>query len=62
MFDKIFTIAAKTVKLTVYAVCTILLLWILISWIDIICHNQSDGMYSQWNIINIFFDFIGGVD
>ncbi len=55
MFDKIFTIAAKTVKLTVYAVCTILLLWILISWIDIICHNQSDGMYLKWNIINIFF-------
>lgn len=31
------------------------LLWILLSWTDIIFHNISDGVFHSWNFFTILF-------
>ena len=29
--------------------------WILMSWIDVVCHNTTDYIYAAWNIFTLVF-------
>lgn len=29
--------------------------WILMSWIDVICHNVTDYTYASWNLFRLLF-------
>lgn len=31
------------------------LLWIMLSWTDIIFHNLGDGVFQSWNFFTLFF-------
>lgn len=42
----------KAVKVTVYAVCTMFMLWLLLSWVDVIAHNTAET--PQFNKYNAF--------
>lgn len=42
----------KAVKVTVYAVCTMFMLWLLLSWVDVIAHNAVE--IPQFNKYNAF--------
>ena len=42
----------KAVKVTVYAVCTMFMLWLLLSWVDVIAHNAVET--PQFNKYNAF--------
>lgn len=42
----------KAVKVTVYAVCTMFMLWLLLSWVDVIAHNVAEA--PQFNKYNAF--------
>lgn len=42
----------KAVKVTVYAVCTMFMLWLLLSWVDVIAHNVAE--IPQFNKYNAF--------
>lgn len=42
----------KAVKVTVYAVCTMFMLWFLLSWVDVIAHNVAET--PQFNKYNAF--------
>lgn len=40
----------KAIKVTAYAVCTIFMLWLLLSWVDVITHNATEKpQYSNYN-------------
>lgn len=42
----------KAVKVTIYAVCTMFMLWLLLSWVDVIAHNTAET--PQFNKYNAF--------
>lgn len=42
----------KAIKVTVYAVCTAFVLWLLLSWVDVIAHNATEK--PQYNEHNAF--------
>lgn len=46
----------KFVVTLVYVITIILLLWILMSFIEINMHNKSDYIYSSWNLFIIIFN------
>lgn len=37
------------------AISFILLGWLMLSWLDIICHNNADMVYHSWNFFVVFF-------
>lgn len=37
-----------------YAVCIVLIIWFISSYINTICHNMSDYNYAWWNMFEIF--------
>ena len=47
----------KTISAVFTVLCTLLLLWIVISFVDVILHNgvNGDGPMLVWNIFQIFF-------
>lgn len=34
-----------------YVVCIIILIWLIMSWVNIISHNLTDYDYASWNLI-----------
>ena len=40
-------------KVTMYAICVGFLVWVSISYIDIIAHNLSGQSDASWNIFNM---------
>ena len=39
----------------VYTISIVMLLWLIMSWMDVISHNMTDYDYADWNIIaNVF--------
>lgn len=49
-------LTVKSVISELLATITFLgLLWIMLSWTDIIFHNIGDGLYHSWNFFTIFF-------
>ena len=44
----------KTIKTIFYTICTLMLIWMFISWIDVIRHNAlGDASYQYW-VFNFF--------
>lgn len=40
----------KAIKVTAYAVCTVFMLWLLLSWVDVIAHNTMEKpQYNEYN-------------
>lgn len=44
----------KRIENAVTALSGTLLVWGLLSWIDVILHNMSDQDYAWWNLIVLF--------
>lgn len=42
----------KAIKVTAYAICTLFILWLLLSWVDVIAHNATEK--PQYNNHNAF--------
>lgn len=42
----------KAIKVSAYAVCTLFVLWLLLSWVDVIAHNATEK--PQYNKYNAF--------
>lgn len=40
----------------IIAICSIVLVWLLLSVVDINMHNLSDCKYSWWNIFKLFLE------
>ena len=36
-------------------IMTVPCVWILMSWIDVICHNVTDYTYASWNLFRLLF-------
>ena len=34
---------------------SIMMAWILASWIDVVAHNATDQIYAVWNLFNYIF-------
>lgn len=40
----------KAIKVSAYAVCTLFVLWLLLSWVDVIAHNATEKpQYNEYN-------------
>ena len=48
------SIAEKIAK-TVSVICGLVMIWGVVSWADVICHNASDYSYAVWNLFTILF-------
>jgi branched-subunit amino acid permease len=35
-------------------ICITLIMWLVLSWVDINAHNSTDEDYASWNYFNIF--------
>ena len=40
---------------SIYVVLSLILIWILASWVNIIMHNETDCNYWVFNFFNIFY-------
>lgn len=38
-----------------YAVCILFIVWLVLSFINIVMHNMSDYNYASWNMIELLF-------
>ena len=47
----------KVLENTAYVIFTIILLWFVVSFIDVIMHNMpwQDNVYKVWNLFDILF-------
>ena len=41
----------RKTEITVYIICTAVLIWVLASWIDVVAHNGNENpSYAVWNL------------
>ena len=45
----------KIIKKLFYLLLMLLLVWVLISYFDIILHNWNSYVYANWNLIYLIF-------
>ena len=46
----------KGIEITVYVICTVILVWFIISWIDVVLHNGNENpQYATWNLLTWIF-------
>lgn len=43
------------VALIITIVCALLLLWLIVSYIDVIMHNGMEHIYAKWNLFTLLF-------
>lgn len=42
-------------EFTFYAICLLLILWVVASWVNVVMHNTSDYNYWTFNFFRIFW-------
>lgn len=46
----------KGIEIAVYVICTVILVWFIISWIDVVLHNGNENpQYAEWNLLTLIF-------
>lgn len=46
----------KGIEIAVYVICTVILAWLLLSWIDVVLHNGNENpVYAEWNLLTMIF-------
>jgi hypothetical protein len=51
----------KTLTIVMYTICTLILIWFIVSWVDVMKHNAvGDESYQYW-VFNLFRIFEGRV-
>lgn len=46
----------KKARVVLYAICVLLLVWFILSFVNILNHNLTDFEYGSWNMFKIFAD------
>lgn len=46
----------KGIEIAVYIICTVILVWFIISWVDVCLHNGNENpVYADWNLLTMIF-------
>lgn len=47
--------AMKIIENTIVTANIVLLIWVLVSWINVLMHHYTDEQYAFWNLITMIF-------
>lgn len=42
------------IEFTLYSLATLFIIWVVASWINVLCHNHTDCNYWVFNFFNIW--------